>query len=55
MYHYAIVELLDEDEDLEEEQAKLDDQHDKIADFISRLQTLIENKAYELAEDSLSV
>ena len=53
-YHYAIVELLEEDDDLEEEQAKLDDHDDKITDFISRLQFLVENKASEPAEVSVT-
>ena len=42
-YHYTIVELLEEDDNLEE-QAKLDVHNDKIADFILCLQVLVEKR-----------
>ena len=41
-YHYAIVELMESEEDLEEEQVTLDDHDDKTADFVGRLQVLVE-------------
>ena len=43
-HHYSIVELLEDEGDLDQERATLDDHDDRIADFIGRLQVLIEDK-----------
>ena len=51
-YHYAIVELLEEEGDLDQEQANLDDHDDRIADFIDRLQVLIESMDDEPSVES---
>ena len=37
-YHYSIIEMLENEEDLEDEQAMLDDHDDKIPDLVIRLQ-----------------
>ena len=43
-HHYSIMELLEDEGDLDEEQAMLHDHDDRIADFIGRLQVLIKDK-----------
>ena len=53
-YHYVIVKLLEMEEDLDQEQATLDDHNDKFTDFISRLQVLVEKRVSEPAEDSVT-
>ena len=43
-HHYAVVENLETEEDMEDEQATLNDHEDKVASFEGHLQALIEEK-----------
>ena len=46
-YHFAIVEILEDEEELEKEQSTFDDHDDRIADYIGRLQVLVKDKEDE--------
>ena len=54
-YHYAIVEFLESEEDVEDEQAMMDDHDDETADVVNHLQVLdTKNADHSRVESAMS-